>query len=951
MTFFQLSDSLAQKGRISGKVVNAGTGEVLIGATVTLNDKRSVATDQNGIFSFSGLSDGDYSLTCSYVSFVTKSIGDVSIKEGESVVRDIALQFKSDATAVVIQSKGSSKQAKETVNSLLIAQKNSANVSDGISAETIKKTPDRNTGDILKRVSGATLQENKFAVVRGLNERYNAAFVNGAPLPSSESDRKAFAFDIFPANMLDNLIIYKTATPDMSGEFAGGLIMINTKSIPNENFTSVSFGMGFNTVTTFKDRKFYYGSRVKGGEWEFLGIDNSRKLVQGFPDIASFKAMDITQRIAYSRKFQQRDWGFETKQAFPNSSFQLLTAQNIQRKGRDFIGILFSITHNRNYVRNDGDRTFFAPEYGNAAQRVYEEESHSSQTLFGVIGNVSVKLNNNNNLSLKNLFSVNSEDRVLTRNGQDDIINEANRFTKSHALWFTSNLIYTSQLLGEHYLPESKIKLNWLASLSSIRREIPALRRMVYDSTAGADSTYIAKLFDINPVDNDNTAGLSFYSVTTESIQNFKADISRNFKTITGVQTNIKSGFYYQFRDREFNPRLLAFCNYNATKFNRSFLSLPANEIFDKTIGGQPDGKTGYALKDITEIRDLYTANNRLISYYLMADQRYGKKIRAIFGARLESFRQQLNAKFNQFTPVSINTLKTDLLPSVNTVFSINAKQNLRFSYSKTVNRPEFRELAPFLFRDYSIRYSIFGDTSLRRAVVDNFDLRYEIYPGKAQLFSISGFYKKFLDPIELISVSNVDRTLSYRNTPSASIFGAELEARIMPGNFIAVPESSILNYLTIFTNLTLIKSKVNLNVTDSTNFYYSKGRVMQGQSPYVINAGITYQDDEKNLSSTISLNRYGQRIFLASNGDALQDGTLIEPNLWENGRTQLDFQISKSIPEKRLEIKFNIRDILAQKLVFFEDSNDNRRFDKSDAKRSESRFGRVFSFNITYKL
>jgi hypothetical protein len=181
---------------------------------------------------------------------------------------------------------------------------------------------------------------------------------------------------------------------------------------------------------------------------------------------------------------------------------------------------------------------------------------------------------------------------------------------------------------------------------------------------------------------------------------------------------------------------------------------------------------------------------------------------------------------------------------------------------------------------------------------------------------------------------------------------GAELEARVSLGNLIEVSDASILSKLTFFTNLTLIRSKVNLKVTDTSNFYFSKGRVMQGQSPYLINAGVTFQDDDRNLSSTLSFNRYGQRIFLASNGDALQDGTLIEPNLWENGRSQLDFQISKSFPKQKMEIKLNIRDILAQKLIFFEDTNDNRKFDsKIDARRSESRFGRVISINASFKL
>lgn len=942
----------AQKGKITGKVISSKNGEPLVGATVTIESlNKATQTDQNGYFSFSGLSDGSYPVLCTYVSYASKKVPAVVVKSGAVVNIDIVMIPAGEMEAVVVKTTGGNKKPVETVSALLLAQKNSASVSDGISAESIRRLPDRNTGEVLRRVSGASLQEDKFAIVRGLNERYNAAYINGSPLPSSESDRKAFAFDIFPSNMIDNLIIYKTATPDMPAEFAGGQIAITTKGIPSENFQTITLGMGFNTVTTGRERKYYFGQPAKGGQWEFLGIDNNRGLPSSFPDVNTFKSLDINSRNRYAAQFPQKDWGYQIKQAAPNTNFQFTLGRNIQRKGKDFFGFLLSASHIRSYNRVEGDRMFYTSELENLLQRVYQEESHSAQTLVGLIGNFSIKLNNNNSFSLKNLFSINSDDRVLTRKGQDDIIYEPNRFTRSHALWFTGNQIFTSQLIGEHYLPASKLKINWVAAYSAINRNIPALRRMVYDSSDG-DQTYIAKLFDTNPVDNDNTAGLSFYSTTREKSNNIRIDLSRNIKLSDNIQSIFKAGFYYQKRDRVFNPRLLAFCNYNSSKFDQTLLSQAPNVIFRNGIGPQPGGKTGFTLKDITEIRDLYTAGTELFSYYAMADQRYGKKLRLIYGLRIEDFHQLLNAEFNQFTPIRLNTRKTDVLPSANLIFSLNTKQNIRVSYSKTLNRPEFRELAPFLFRDYTIKYAIFGDTSLRRALINNYDVRYEFYPGKAQLISFSGFYKQFTDPIELISVPNQDKTLSYRNTPSAYILGAECEIRIHPAQMFNITGSSFLDNLTVFSNLTLIRSRVNLNVTDSLNYYFRAGRVMQGQSPYVINAGMTYQNEDKNISSTLSVNRYGQRIFLASNGDATQNGLLIEPNLWENGRTQIDFQLTKSFPEDNIELRLNVKDILAQKLYFFEDINSNKKFDRgTDLTRSSATFGRVISFTFSYKF
>jgi hypothetical protein len=746
--------------------------------------------------------------------------------------------------------------------------------------------------------------------------------------------------------MLDNLVIQKTATPDMPAEFAGGQILINTKGIPSENFQSFTFGMGFNTQSTFRPRKF-----GQQGQWDFLGIDDYRKLPSQFPTIKSFKEMSVNDRLVYAKNYNLKNWSYDTRTALPNTNFQYILARNIQRKEKDFFGFLMSVTYQKTLSKNDGDRTFFAPEYENAPQRVYQEEFNSVQTLLGVIGNMSLKINNNHSISLKNIFSINSDDRVITRDGVNDIINEPNQYFKSYALWFTSNQIFSSQLVGEHYIPSAKLKINWVGSISDIKRDIPALRRMAFDSAAGLPG-YQAKLFNTAPVDNDNTAGLAFYSTNNEVSHNARIDFSRNFKFNKDNQINAKFGGYYQMRDRAFNPRLLAFSSFDANKFNADVSYVDPSTIFAKKyMGYLAGGKTGLNLKDITEVRDLYTAGTELYAYYGMLDQRIGKKLRLIYGARVEMFHQTLNAEFNQFTPVRINTRKTDLLPSANLVYSLNTKQNLRLSYSKTINRPEFRELAPFLFRDYTIRYSIFGDTSLRRATIENFDFRYEFFPGKAQLITGSLFYKKFVDPIELIS-TNQPNTLSYKNTPSATLLGAEFEFRTKIGSLIESGASSIWNKLTVFGNFSVIKSEVKLNVIDTNNYYFKQGRVMQGQSPYVINGGVTYQNDEKNISSTVSVNRYGQRVFLASNGDATQDGLLIEPNLWENGRTQIDFQFSKSFPEKNIDIKLNVKDILAQKLVFFEDSNNNKKYDKGiDAKRSSLQFGRVISFTVSYKF
>lgn len=296
LTITLVSQAFSQSGKISGKIIDASTGEALIGATVLIDGlSKGSAADMEGAFSINNVPVGTYSITVSYITYETKKINQVSVKANEVTNLDLTLSQSSAATTSVVEI--SAVMNKENTSTLLVMQKNNASVSDGISSESIKKTPDRNTSDVLKRISGASIQDDKFVVIRGLNDRYNASYLNGAPLPSSESDRKAFSFNVFPSNLLDNLTINKTATPDMPAEFAGGIVLINTKSIPEQNFQSVSIGGGYNSITTGKEQIY-----SKGNKLEWLGIDDGgRNLPTGIPSKKEFSMLRSDQ-AEYAKK-------------------------------------------------------------------------------------------------------------------------------------------------------------------------------------------------------------------------------------------------------------------------------------------------------------------------------------------------------------------------------------------------------------------------------------------------------------------------------------------------------------------------------------------------------------------------------------------------------------------------------------------------------------------------
>ena len=500
---------------IKGTVIEESTGKALPGVQVlVVGTKLSTVTDSEGNFSFRKMESGKYNLQFMLFSFSTKIISDVEVVNNEATALTVSLsEMNGVLNEVVIKTV---KAKAESVQSLLTMQKNSIRVSDGISAESIKRTPDKTTSDVLKRISGASVQDNKFVIVRGLNERYNTSYLNGAPLPSSEPDRKAFSFDIFPANMIDNLVIYKTASPDLPGEFAGGVIEINTKATPDKNFQSISIGGSYNTITTGKDR--LYSSDTKASlPSNFPSVDEFKKL-QG-----NLTSQNLSTIVDLSKSYQT-DWSLKNKTFNPNTSFQYTLGRYFKLKGDERVGMLFSLTNN---VSND---------YNEVVRRKYEtqgaltmdqlEKVYSTRSLFAALGNLSLKLNSRNSFSFKNMYSVNTENRVMDRDGSF-LVNEQ-LYSSPTTRLFSNNKIYSGQLTGEHFLPESKIKINWVGSFNNVNREVPNERRNTYIYVKNDDGTFSTPLaqFGTNSVGRDDSGSI-YSSKNVESIFSTKIDVSK----------------------------------------------------------------------------------------------------------------------------------------------------------------------------------------------------------------------------------------------------------------------------------------------------------------------------------------------------------------------------------------------------------------------------------------
>lgn len=929
-------------GKISGKITDKKTGEELIGVAVQVEGTSfGTVTDFEGKFNLS-IAPGTYNLIFSYISYNKKVVKDVVVKSKETNLLNLTLdQTSKELNEVVIQAQ----VKRESANAVLIQQKNAVAVSSGVSADLIRKTPDRTTADVVKRISGASIQDNKFAIVRGLGDRYNTAFINGAPLPSSESDRKAFSLDLIPASVLDNMLIQKTATPDMPGDFAGGFIQINTKDIPEEDGVSIGLSGGMHSLTTFKNG--YTSSQ--SGKYEWLGFDNNaRVLPSGILSTPESRNADNATLVEQTKLFDNNFMPKQVASINPNIGFNISASRRIKTEKNEY-GIIALVS----YSNNNRYRPFMINEpalsnsqseldLNKADGKFYEVDEYKNTVSTTGVLNLSAKLGKNNKISFKNMLTLTGDNSTLLRKGdayfQRDttLLMQENRKFNDYLYMYQQSRMYSGQISGDHYLTATKIKFKYTLGYFQINRQMPDYKRLIYQADKiSNDSVYGKFLVQLNPDANAFTPNQSgrFYSTLNETSPSAKYEVSFPVKLFKKSELHV--GGFHQFRNRNFTGRnfLLTFDgnNFDFSKHD-SIGALNPSQVFD------PSNIRNdlYFQRETTQGSDSYTASSTLHAGYMMFDNKIIHRLRLIWGARYEVFNQKLNSEA-QGRKVDVNKTIGDLLPSANLIIELSEKQNLRLGYARTLSRPEFREFAPLAFYEPMYNAIITGNDSLSRAVIDNIDVKWEFYPTAAQTISINPFYKRFDNPVEMIIVPNPSfRSYSYQNAMSAVNYGVEFEFRLQLMEVDKFLKTNLLKNFTVYSNLAFIQSEVNLRNAGAG----VSSRPLQGQSPYVFNIGLNY-NNAKWFDAALNYNQVGRRIAFVGNED--------QQIIWENPRQVLDFSISRTF-FKKLQTKLTIGDILAQDLILYQDLNKNGMYDKGkDVNSYQYRFGTTTSISINY--
>ena len=912
--------SFGQSAKLSGKVLN-NKNEPLAGASIKFDGSNAGAiSGVDGGFTLTLSVGKKYTLTVSSVGYQTKTIDEVEVLQGQVNELNITLEVSSqELTGVTVSTRSSAR--KETAASLIAFQKNTNTVASVISAEAIRRSPDKNTGEVLKRTPGASIQEGRFIIVRGLADRYNQAMLNGILLTSTEPDRKTFSFDLIPAPMIDNIIINKAFVPEYPGEWAGGLIQVNTKDIPAKSFFNVHVGTGFNSQTIGKD--FYRDGQ--GGNFDWLGFDDgTRALPSSYIKKSQFSLLTKPEKAEIGKQLRNA-WAPETITAPLTVSFQANGGFTTKIAGKQVGGTFGVLYQKANKIQELLNRRNNFGGSSVVIESSYDDTKHLQEVTAGALGSLSVQLNPKNRISLKSIINVNNSNYVTQRKGYD--VGRAEEL-KGSEITFKQNTFFTAQLTGEHSIA-APVKLKWYGAFNILDGYIPDQRRILYSKNIGSADPY--KNIISQTLSQQN--GSRIYQSLSDYIYTAGGDLTYTFSLFDQKQA-VKGGYMLQVKDRLYDGQF--FSNFLAGNDENLKLLAPDKIFAPENFGnGIDDNKIGFDAINNKNFR--YLANTILNAGFIQFDNQFSSAFRVVWGLRVENY-DQLVGSVKTWDERFNHTEVTDFLPGINATLKLNQKTNIRLTGSQTVIRPELRELASLNIYDFELNASVQGNPQLKRTKVSNFDLRYELYPRAGETFSVGVFYKYFKDPIEqlLDEQSGGASTFSFVNAEKANNYGVEIEVRKK------LDFSSTLKNFTFQANAAYIHSKVK-----STS--YQLDRPLQGQSPYLLNIGLLYDLEKAGLNLTFLYNQIGRRIYVIGTSAIAVGGA---PDVYESPRPLLDFQLAKKILKKKGEIRVNVADVINRTQYFYQNDGAGAGLDKKiDGYRFTRKPGTNYSITFTYSI
>lgn len=956
----------AQTGTIRGSVIEDKNGETLIGVNVLIKDSlaatpKGTITDLDGMFTLK-VAPGTYDLQVSYITYQTMTIKDVVVEAGDvTLLENIRLKESNmELQEVVITAEA----VRTSEVALLSMKKKSAAIMDGISASKMRMVGDGTAAEAAKRVTGVSIEDGKYVYIRGLGDRYTKSTLNGVDIPGLDPDKNSLQMDIFPTNLINNIMVSKNFTAELPADFTGGIMNVETKDFPEERILDVSIGLGFNPDMHFNSDYLNY----EGGSTDFLGFDDGTRALPNGAD-----SENIPTPISGHSDQQVNDFvssfdsqlGAQRQTSFMDYSASFTVGDQLEIAKKDSaedhtnfdpkLGYIFSLSYKTDYTFYDDvfygeyqrlvDPDIYELRYANILEGQMGEESR----LLGGLAGVAFKTRYTKlRLTGMHLQSGTSRAGKFRINNSPDAVGQSGYFAASDNLEYNERRLTNILLHGAHVLKDSGWEIDWRLSPTLSSSDDPDIRKTAF-SFEPSDTAFFAGAGG-NPsriwrnLDEINATG--------------KLDILKNYKFL-GKDAKFKFGGSHTYKQRD----------YEILSFNMQFFGNqdwpnpdPATVLNPENIFPSTTNNIYYQSGNNTPNPNEYQSNVNNTGIYVSNEMNLFPNLKTILGVRAEYYVQRHTGRDQAFANGNTETGNNldneivleslDFFPSVNLIYALTEEQNFRVSYTRTIARPSFKELSFAQILD-PITNRIFNgglfeyddwDGNLTETRVNNVDLRWELFKERGQLFSLSGFYKQFNDPIELVRIPEQQTSTEFqpRNVGNGTLFGVELELR---KNFGFVSES--LENLSFSGNFTYVYSQIDMTSTEfrSRKTYEKTGqnlddrRAMAGQAPYVINGGIIYSNSDLALETGLFYNVKGPTLYIVGVG--------LYPDVYNEPFHSLNFSINKKLGKKgNTSIDFKISNLLDDEIESYFSS-----YEAEDQIFSRINPGRTFSIGVSHSF
>lgn len=898
-------------GTISGTIVDKQNGEALIGANIFLEGTTlGAASDIEGNFTIK-VPTGNYTLIASMVSYRKLKVTGVEVKSDEITKLNLVLSAEAIETDEVVVT---AKMVQNSEASLLKMRQKSNSISDAISSEFISRSGSSNAADAMTKVTGTSVVDGKYIYVRGLGDRYTSSQLNGAEIPSVDPYRRGGSIDIIPAGLIDNIQAVKSFTPDKPGDFSGGSVDISTKDFPEKFTLDFSAASEYNSELSFNSN----GLTSSTSSTDWLGYDDGMRSVPRIldgvlwePNVGKAQTdNDLAQQIDEVTKAFSNEMIPTSKTIPVNQSYSISMGNQFLLFGNPF-GFIASISYkNRNGGYFDGELNRWSRGVADPNKTQLDvvfnhtDTKTTNDVLLGAVIKGSYKFHPNHIISIDGLVNQNGINTSRYVHGTWPYDLDASYTYEARTIQYQERSLKSIQANGEHSFPDMLgMKFNWKASHISSDQNEPDLRYFYYYTTPN-------QVYGIK----SNTPPERYYRKTSEGQNEYQANISFPFAQWSGNIGTFKFGGRYSEKNREFRERRFVYNPVNQIgtylrNENGDIGELFSNKYLgwagtDTLSNGTTLNKLPIYIFESNNLSSNYDGDNFVRAVYAMLDLPIFSDLRLIGGARYETTFMTVESQSPAVDDAKIDT--KDLLPSLSIIYNAMENMNFRISYGKTLARPNFREIAPFKNFDFNGGDSYIGNTSLERTLIDNFDLRWEWFSRPGEIYSISLFYKKFYNPIEAKILDGVNKVNSWVNVPNADVEGIEIEAR----KNLSFLFPSLSNFV-FGSNFSYIWSQVDIDSKEleSIRVYEpdaSSTRPFQGQSPYLVNLYLNFDDENSGWSASIFYNVFGKRLATV--------GSVGAPDVYEKPFNMLNASVSKKLLQN-LSLKISAKNILNSKL------------------------------------